>query len=1195
MRYRNMAANRRDLSGFQQVKRVATKFFISNIPDGWSEPELWKIFKNYGCVVDLSLAKKRDRGGAKFRFVRFIKVDDVSALENKLNSIKIGHMELGRMKTQSDRVQQLSTCLGRKSDSEDGLDGMSNTIDYDDDERDGGWEDDGVTKEPDTKSIKRDKVTQELDLDDINIEERGNELHNGEKRNMGEENLFTREGDESDAMENDQHRDQRKLNKYAKHDEEEKEENAKGLRGDTEEIGNQINDNIRTLENSANAHFFRHHEIHMDPISRDDSTKGSSSTLCGSDELGTDQIHKSPSNSLDLNAEPEEAIRKQGVDMISPQEEREMRIEASMLEKFKGSTTSISSVFKKRKWLMSKTLCSLLWDFENFEIEASSSNGRSGGLFENVYTPNDPNVRKKIWKELLEFKSSTQGYYILMGDFNDVRGMDDRLSAFFCKSSMVAFNSFIKEAGLSEYNMGGRCLATVLALPREYSDHNPIILLGDNVDFCLAKAWSDKVEVGNADTILLNKLQTFRKNLKNGVKDAVWSCSSEKAPGPDGFTFKFLKEYWDISHAEVLQAVKHFERSGEISKGCNAYFISLIPKIRDPITLKDYRLISLIGCFVKIISKMLARRLKELIHSIVGEEQSTYIQGRNILDGPFIINEVCYWAKKSKTKSVLFKVDLDRAFDSVDWCNLDSILSKMNFGPKWRGWIRDILKSGRGLILVNRAPTKEFNIQKKVETGGSPFSILIHHSHGRIARASGLKVNFSKSKVYGIGVDKVELSCLANYLGSLVKVIEILERIRRKFLWNGSEDKKSNNWVVWDKVTTPNPWGSGVNGLKNFNICLLAKWWWKLKHDASSLWSKNVTEIEDDFLEVGISLRDLFRRKVGRRDKTRFWKDMWITGIRLKDKFPRLYRLENEKNCLFMDRVMITIETGVDLKWNRKKQNTSYMEKSQLQGCLELIDNFEFSPKSDSWEWVIENNRLFSVKSIRNALDISVKDDIPKLFKWNSFQTRCVHLGACSLSLLWFNSGCLVLLGSPYWSSGLSITFRFLFIRRVVEISSKWVVYLVRLKRGLGSVCFVQTLILGDNFRLSLEFGYLGPGFIPPPFILPMVALHHSAKADTIQPHDLQKFLSHDVLPVYEPPQLNSFTTTSFFLYCDTTTTTGVSRSASVVTLPLGRCPVFSLAGMVTCQSLSLPTAPQYISSVRVVSRGLEGIGFIVK
>ncbi|KAL7590464.1 uncharacterized protein LOC111876912 [Lactuca sativa] len=192
----------------------------------------------------------------------------------------------------------------------------------------------------------------------------------------------------------------------------------------------------------------------------------------------------------------------------------------------------------------------------------------------------------------------------------------------------------------------------------------------------------------------------------------MWACGGDKAPGPNGLTFKFIKRYWDIISDDLMRTVRKFEDYGTLSKGCNSSFITLAPKSKDPTFLVDFRSISLIGCIYKIISKVLATILKTIIGSVIDEVQSTYVEGRSILEGPLIVNEICSWVKKTKKKVLLFKLDFDKAFDSVNWEYFDSILNQMRFGNKWRKQFRGCLSSVHASVIINCSPTKEFNILK---------------------------------------------------------------------------------------------------------------------------------------------------------------------------------------------------------------------------------------------------------------------------------------------------------------------------------------------------------------------------------------------------------------------------------------------------------------------------------------------------
>jgi len=167
------------------------------------------------------------------------------------------------------------------------------------------------------------------------------------------------------------------------------------------------------------------------------------------------------------------------------------------------------------------------------------------------------------------------------------------------------------------------------------------------------------------------------------VKAAVWDCDSYKSPGPDGVNFGFLKELWDDVKGDVMNFITDFHRKGRLTRGINNTFIILIPKVTSPQRLNDFRPISLVGSLYKILSKVLANRLRMVMRSLIAETHTTFVKGRQILDGILIANEVVDEARKSKKELMLFKVDFEKAYDSVDWGYLDAVMRKMSFPFLW--------------------------------------------------------------------------------------------------------------------------------------------------------------------------------------------------------------------------------------------------------------------------------------------------------------------------------------------------------------------------------------------------------------------------------------------------------------------------------------------------------------------------------
>ncbi|CAJ2646720.1 unnamed protein product [Trifolium pratense] len=170
-----------------------------------------------------------------------------------------------------------------------------------------------------------------------------------------------------------------------------------------------------------------------------------------------------------------------------------------------------------------------------------------------------------------------------------------------------------------------------------------------------------------------------------------------------------------------------FHRNGRLTKGINSTFIALIPKTDSPQRLNDFRPISLVGSLYKILAKVLANRLRQVMGSVISEAQTAFVKNRQILDGILIANEIVDEARKSKKDLMLFKVDFEKAYDSVDWGYLDDVMGRMSFPTLWRKWIRECVGTATASVLVNGSPTDEFPLRRGLRQGDplSPFLFLL--------------------------------------------------------------------------------------------------------------------------------------------------------------------------------------------------------------------------------------------------------------------------------------------------------------------------------------------------------------------------------------------------------------------------------------------------------------------------------------
>lgn len=189
------------------------------------------------------------------------------------------------------------------------------------------------------------------------------------------------------------------------------------------------------------------------------------------------------------------------------------------------------------------------------------------------------------------------------------------------------------------------------------------------------------------------------------TEEEVWnnikSCDGNKAPGPDGFNMLSIKKGWRFMKKDIMVFLGEFHRNNKLTKSLNSTFITLIPKVDNPMGLTDFRPISLIGIMYKILSKVLASRIKMTIPVVVGEVQSAFSGGKNIQDGILIANEVVEEWKRCRKRGLIIKLDFEKAFDKLNWNYLLKIMERMGFPSKWREWIQECLSSARVSVLIN--------------------------------------------------------------------------------------------------------------------------------------------------------------------------------------------------------------------------------------------------------------------------------------------------------------------------------------------------------------------------------------------------------------------------------------------------------------------------------------------------------------
>nr|GEU99310.1 hypothetical protein [Tanacetum cinerariifolium] len=227
-----------------------------------------------------------------------------------------------------------------------------------------------------------------------------------------------------------------------------------------------------------------------------------------------------------------------------------------------------------------------------------------------------------------------------------------------------------------------------------------------NIESVLGKK-KEVVPIHEPSSLFINKLSMMDADLMvkpvslKEIKDVLFNMNDDKAPGPDGFSAKFFKGAWSIVGAKFSQAILDFFSNGKLLKEINPTIIALVPKSQTPKRVYDFRPVSCCNIVYKCISKIIANRIKGSLNSLVDDCQ-TFIPSRQISDNILLSQELMRnYHRKSGPSKVSFKIDIQKAYDSVDWGFLNQCL--IHFGFPWKiiNWIMNCMTSPSYTICVN--------------------------------------------------------------------------------------------------------------------------------------------------------------------------------------------------------------------------------------------------------------------------------------------------------------------------------------------------------------------------------------------------------------------------------------------------------------------------------------------------------------
>ena len=329
--------------------------------------------------------------------------------------------------------------------------------------------------------------------------------------------------------------------------------------------------------------------------------------------------------------------------------------------------------------------------------------------------------------------------------------------------------------------------------------------------------YSLRADINQNDPFFFNdisKLNEDNREICEGklTKDECLKVLKEmklnKTPGNDGLTVEFYYTFWPALGDLLVEVLNETYERGELTASQKQGVITLIEKeAKDTLHIKNYRPITLLNVDYKIVSKVLAKRMKEVLNEIIHHDQVGYIKDRNIGEAVRLIDDMLFYSMHygEQGKGFLCAVDFEKAFDSVSHRYLFQILKLFGFGDSFCSWVKLLYKGISSCVMNGGHSTGYFEIERGVRQGDplSPylFLVAIEILAHAVRRDNGIKgIIFGKSEIRQV-LYADDMTIFLKDIDSVKRLQYIFEsfeqisglkvnKTKTHFMWMGEDENK---------------------------------------------------------------------------------------------------------------------------------------------------------------------------------------------------------------------------------------------------------------------------------------------------------------------------------------------------------------------------------------------------------------------